>query len=148
MHALSRRIRDRHYQHLLEELDKEEELDESVRVEVDQTWIDRRDREWQHQRALRQRLEYLRSEPADAKDVAAAQRFLMALSTRTPEAQALALWEKEYTSRLRHLQTQVQRLEHLSERMDPELAEHQRCCELLESIRQHLEDLAYRIHTP
>ena len=148
MHAISRQIRDRHYQHLLETLVKEEELNESERVDVDQDWIDQRDREWQSQRALRQRLEYLRSEPADAKDVEAAQRFMRTLSSHTSEAQAVARWEETYSSRRQYLQAQVLRLEHLSERMDPQLPEHQRCCLLLESCRQHLEDLAYRIHIP
>ncbi len=144
MHALSRLIRDSYYERHIEAL-AEEDLDESVRLVVDQAWIDRKDREWQRQRELRQRLEYLRSEPADARDVAAAQRFLAGCSARSTEAEVVDRWKAAYDTQRQHLQQQAQRLQRLYERMDPSLDEHSRCYEFMEKIRSHLDELAHQV---
>ena len=146
MQALSRLIRDSYYQRRIEDL-AEDELDESLRLaeEVDQAWIDQKDREWQRQRERRQRLEYLRSEPADARDVAAAQRFLAGCSARLTEAEVVDRWKAAYDTQRQHLQQQAQRLQRLYEKMDPSLDEHRRCYEFMEKIRSHLDELAHQV---
>ena len=59
MHALSRLIRDSYYERRIEAL-VEEDLDESVRLVVDQAWIDQKDREWQRQRERQREREWER----------------------------------------------------------------------------------------
>ena len=147
MQALARRIRTRHYQHLLSEID-DEDIDENQRVAVDQAWIDRQDRAWQRQRELRQTLEYRCSDPADAGDLAAARRFCLGCSVRTTEAERIARWERAYAEQRQALQDRLQRLRALHRRMDPALSEYDRCAATMQDLHVRLAQLSHHVKIP
>ena len=89
--------------------------------EVDQAWIDQKDREWQRQREQRSAWStYGRSRRMRALlRRNASQRLLGSLT----EAEVVDRWKAAYDTQRQHLQQQAQRLQRLYEKMDPSLDE-------------------------